>query len=134
MSMMKMLMGASLMIGAPALAQEPATGVSDAGKQTIQQSFKQRDADLAPLRQKREALQKQFNALTTPEGYDEEKLAAVMAEMRTVEGEIVERTGATLLSLLKTLPAEDRNAFLATLKQPAPVPAPRRRATGAVGR
>lgn len=134
MTTMKMLVAVGLMLGAPAFAQESSAGASNAGKQMVQESFKKRDAELAPLSEKRSALQKQFNVLMTAEGYDEEKLAATMAEMRLVEGEIVEKTGASLLSLLKALSPEDRSLFLKALKQPAPAPTSRGKATGEAGR
>ena len=115
---MKALIAASLLIGTPALAQQPApAGASESARRMVQANFKQRDSALAPLVARKNALQKQFEALLTPQGYDEAKLAATMAEMRKVEGQIVETSGASLLALLKELPTEDRNLFLKSLKR-----------------
>jgi uncharacterized membrane protein len=124
---MKALIAATLLLAAPAVAQQAApAGASEAAKRMVQENFKQRDAALVPLVAKRRDLQKQFEALMTPEGYDEKKLAANMAEIRKVEGQIVETSGSSLLALLKELPAADRTLFLKTLKRgPAPLPAPR---------
>jgi uncharacterized membrane protein len=116
---MKALIAATLLLAAPAAAQQAApAGASEAAKRMVQENFKQRDAALAPLVAKRRALQKQFDALLTPEGYDEKKLAANMAEIRKVEGQIVETTGVSMLALLKTLPDNDRTVFFRSLKRP----------------
>lgn len=118
---MKALIAASfLMIGTPVLAQDRGAGLSDAAKQTLQKNLTERDAELAPLVAKRRELQQQFDALLTPQGYDEDKLAATMAAMRSVEGEIVEKTGTSMLALIKALPEDDRAAFFKTLKRPGP--------------
>ncbi|HEV2078430.1 MAG TPA: hypothetical protein VGR19_00825 [Allosphingosinicella sp.] len=129
---MKALIAASLLLGTPALAQQgvPA-GASESGKRIVQENFKKRDATLAPLMVRKRELQRQFDALLTPQGYDEQKLAATMAEMRKVEGEIVETSGTSLLALLKELPAEDRSRFLTSLKRG---PAPRRAPGAGTGR
>lgn len=130
---MKALIAASLLIaGSPALAQETSSGLSDAAKEVLQENLKARDAELAPLIAKRRELQQQFDALLTPEGYDEDKLAATMAAMRSVEGEIVEKTGVSMLALIKALPENDRAAFFKTLKRPGP--APRATRQGETGR
>jgi uncharacterized membrane protein len=121
--MLKMtaLLAASLMLATPALSQQaPAAGMSDSAKLVLKENIQKRDADLAPLIAKKRDLQKKFDALLTPESYDEAQLAATMAEMRAVEGEIVERTGNSMLALLKALPEEDRGAFFNTLKRPGP--------------
>ena len=128
---MTALIAASLMLGTPALAQQ-GPGMSDAGKQVLKENIQKRDADLAPLIAKKRDLQRRFDALLTPEGYDEAKLAATMAEMRGVEGEIVERTGNSMLALLKALPEKDRGAFFNTLKRPGA--AGRAPAQGSTGR
>ena len=122
----KVLIAASLLLGTPALAQQAApAGASESAKRIVQENFKQRDSTLAPLMARKRELQRQFDALLTPQGYDEKKLASTMAEMRKVEGQIVETSGAALLALLKELPAEDRSLFLKTLKRtPAPRPVP----------
>ena len=118
--MLKMtaFLAAALIFATPVLAQQPSAGMSDAAKQVLKENISKRDADLAPLIAKKRDLQKQFDALLTPEGYDEAKLAATMDQMRGVEGEIVERTGASMLALLKALPEADRGAFFSTLKRP----------------
>jgi uncharacterized membrane protein len=122
---MKALIAASLLLGTPALAQQ-APAMSDAGRQVFKENIQKRDTELAPLIAKRRELQKRYDALLTPEGYDEEKLAWVMAEMRGLEGEIVERTGVSMLALLKALPDGDRTVFFRSLKRPGqasrPVP------------
>jgi len=114
---LKVLAAATLLLGTPALAQQ-GPAMSAAGKQVFKENIQKRDADLAPLIAKRRDLQKRYDALLTPETYDEEKLAAVMADMRGVEGEIVERTGASMLALLKALPDKDRSLFFKSLKRP----------------
>ena len=116
------LIAAGLMLAAPAFAQKAPAGMSDTAKQTMRENLKKRDAELAPLIAKKRELQKQFDTLLTTEGYDEEKLAATMREMRSVEGEIVERTGDSMLALLKALPERDRGAFFKTLRRSAPAP------------
>jgi uncharacterized membrane protein len=131
MSKMKMLIAAALMLGTPALAQQ-APGLSDAAKTLLKENLEKRDADLAPLIAKRRDLQKQYDALLTPEGYDEEKLAAKMSEMRGLEGEIVEKTGVSMLALLKALPEDDRAVFFKSLRRSAP--APRAKAGADIGR
>lgn len=119
---MKMLIAASLLLGTPAVAQQAPAGLSDAAKQVLKENLQSRDAELAPLLVKRRALQEQYDALLTPEGYDEAKLAATMAEMRGLEGQIVERTGDSMLALLKALPEEDRSVFFKSLRRSAPAP------------
>ena len=103
--------------------------MSDAGKQVLKQNLQTRDSDLAPLIARKRDLQQRFDALLTPEGYDEAKLASVMAEMRAVEGEIVERTGNSMLALLKALPEKDRGAFFKTLKRSGPAARPKPQGT-----
>lgn len=128
---MKALIAASLLLGTPALAQQAPAGASEAAKRIVQENFKKRDATLAPLMARKRELQRLFDALLTPQGYDEQKLAATMAEMRRVEGEIVETSGTSLLALLKELPADDRSRFLLSLKRG---PAPRRAPEAGTGR
>ena len=129
---LKALIAAGLLLGTPALAQQAApAGASASAKRMVQDNFRQRDAALVPLMARKRDLQKQFDALLTPQGYDEKKLAATMAELRKVEGQIVETSGASLLALLKELPAADRSLFLKSLKRgpdarPAPGPGPGR--------
>jgi uncharacterized membrane protein len=111
-------LAASLIFGTPVLAQQAPSGMSDSAKQLLKENISKRDADLAPLIAKKRDLQKRFDALLTPEGYDEAKLAATMAEMRGVEAEIVEGNGASMLALIKALPEKDRSAFFNSLKRP----------------
>jgi uncharacterized membrane protein len=115
---------AGLMLATSASAQQVPAGMSDSAGQVLKESMQKRDADLAPLIARKRDLQKRFEALLTPEGYDEAKLAAVMAEMRAVEGEIVERTGNSMLALLKALPEKDRGAFFKSLRRTAPAARP----------
>lgn len=116
------LLAAGLLLATAAPAQQAPSGMSDTARQLLQDNLAKRDSDLAPLVARKRDLQKQFDALLTTEGYDEEKLASTMAEMRSVEGAIVERTGESMLALLKTLPEEDRGAFFKTLRRSAPAP------------
>ncbi len=123
---MNAVIAASLLLGTPALAQQPApTGATEAAKRIVQDNFKKRDSTIAPLTVRKRELQRQFDALLTPQGYDEQKLASTMAEMRKVEAQIAETSGAALLAVLKEMSADDRALFLKSLKRgPAPRPAP----------
>lgn len=115
---MKTLLVAGLMLAAPMAAPaQTAPALSDGGKAAFQQVMTARQATLAPLVQRKAELQQQFEALVDPDAYDHDKLAAVMAEMRSVEGQIVETMGTSLLSLLEKLPEADRNLFLASMKK-----------------
>lgn len=116
-------LAAGLMVATAAPAQQAPAGMSDSAKQLLKANLEQRDSDLEPLIARKRDLQMQFDSLLTPEGYDAEKLEAIMAQMRSVEGAIVERTGQSMLALLKALPEEDRGAFFKTLRKPAPRPA-----------
>lgn len=114
---LKALIVAGLMLTTPALAQDVPSGVSDDGKQVYVESMKQRAAGLTPLLARKRELQAQFDAMLTPEAYDEEKLAATMADMRGVEAQIVEKMGASLLAMLKAFPENDRAIFLRSLSK-----------------
>jgi len=118
LKMTAILAGGLMMLASPALAQQTSSGMSDSAKQILKENLQKRDADLAPLIAQKRDLQKRFDALLTPSGYDETKLAATMTEMRAVEAQIVGRTGESMLALLKTLPEKDRNAFFNSLKRP----------------
>lgn len=116
---MKMLIAAALLLGTPAMAQQ-APGLSDTAKTILKENLQKRDTELAPLIAKRREIQKQYEALLTPENYNEAKLAAAMADMRALEGEIVEKTGVSMLALLKALPDNDRATFFKSLRRSAP--------------
>jgi uncharacterized membrane protein len=118
---------AGLMLGTPALSQQPApaqnpAGLSEDGRKIIQDYMVKRSSDIEPLLQRKRQLQTQFDALLTAETYDEAKLASIMADMRDVEGRLFDAMGSTMLALLKALPENDRAIFMKSLsKRPTAV-------------
>jgi len=113
---------AGLLIAAPASAyvQSANGGMAEASATIVKTQMSQRNAALAPLLARKDVLQKQFDALITPVGYDDAKLASTMAEMRAVEGQIVETMGTSLLALLKALPDADRALFMQSMTRTPP--------------
>ena len=124
MRILKSIILAGLLVGAPAAAQTGGT-VSEAGKKIVTEHFSKRSAEIEPLLQRKRALQAQFDALLTPAKYDEAALQAKMGEMKVVEGQIFDAMGATMLSLLKALPANDRAIFMKSLTKTPPAAAGR---------
>ncbi|MBA3677156.1 MAG: hypothetical protein H0W74_07095 [Sphingosinicella sp.] len=137
---MKAIMMAALLLAAPVagLAQsaaprnnaEGSSGLSAAGATLFRDYQAEQRVALGPLMKQRGELQAQFDALMSPRAYDDSKLAATMAALRQVEGQIVERQGNALLALLRAMTPADRTAFLAAMSKSPPnaasrPPAPR---------
>lgn len=117
MRILKSLILAAALTGAPAMAQQ---AISDAGKKAVAEYQTSRTAELRPLLQKKRALQAQFDALMSPQNYDEAKLQATTAEMKQVEGQLFDVMSGSMLKLLKSLPAQDRALFMKSLTKSAP--------------
>ncbi|HEY0625612.1 MAG TPA: hypothetical protein VGD10_02655 [Allosphingosinicella sp.] len=115
MRILKAVVLAGLMIGSPAAAQ-----VSEASQKIIREHFEQRKAEMGPLIARKRELEAARDALLTPATYDEEKLAATIAGLKEVEGQIFDKVNGSTLTLLKSLPEEDRSAFMKTLSKAPP--------------
>ena len=118
MRTLKAIILAAMLIGAPAAAQQAT--MSDEGKKIVAEHMQKRGAEIEPILQRKQALEKQFDSYLTAETYDEAKLQATMAEMRAVEGELFDAMGSTMLALLKSLPEADRNVFMKSLTKAPP--------------
>ena len=138
---MKTFIIAGLMLAAPAaLAQDTSTapaaeqssGLSEAGATLYRDYQASQRAELTPLLKRRAELQAQFDSLMKPNAYDDAKLTAAMTELRNVEGQIVEKQGNALLSLLRAMSAPDRAEFLGAMSR-APNAAPARRPSSPQG-
>jgi hypothetical protein len=121
MGILKAAILAAMLVAAPAAAQQAA--MSDEGKKIVVDHMAKRGAQIEPILQKKQALQKEFDGYLTAETYDEAKLAETMAEMKVVEGQLFDAMGSTMLELLKELPEADRAAFMKSITKTPPKPA-----------
>lgn len=125
---LKAAAAAALLIGAPAMAQDIASAaapaISEGGQKIVRDHMARRNADMAPLLKKKRELQAEFDSMLAAGDFDEPKIAATMAEMRGVDGKIVDTVGSSLLALLKILPEADRSAFMKSLTKTPPAAAP----------
>lgn len=122
---LKVLVAASLMLGVPATVQaQTASGpsLSEASRKIVQQHLAERNTDIQRLLAERQRLETQRDALLTPATYDEQKLGAILAQLRTIGAQISEEIDLSTLALLKSLPENDRNLFLASLTRTPPSP------------
>ena len=115
MRSLKAMILAAMLAGAPAAAQQAT--MSEEGKKIVAEHMQKRGAEIEPILQRKQALEKQFDSYLTAETYDEAKLQATMTEMRAVEGQLFDAMGSTMLALLKSLPEADRAVFMRSLSK-----------------
>ncbi len=112
------LAAAGLILAAPATAfpqQVAPPSLSEGGKKAIETMAVNRTTAMAPLLKRKAELQAEFDALLTPASYDAVKLRALMPQMQTVESELYQAMGGSMLTLLEELPEADRAVFMKSL-------------------
>lgn len=118
MRILSPFLAAGLLLAAPAAAfpqQVAPPSLSEGGKKAIETMAVNRTTAMAPLLKRKAELQAEFDALLTTASYDAAKLRALMPQMQTVESELYQAMGGSMLTLLEELPEADRAVFMKSL-------------------